>query len=205
MGEMSWHKKFNKTKVHWIWEPGGGKAALPVINECECIQYMWMFMPVHVFLYIFLWLDVSLDSINIHVCLCTTSHFQPLDSYVLWFSAQHMFATASSYQWYFTLPLLCVPTSYLAVPVPTSVSTCFLLICRPLIFYSFHAGFILPFLIVWLFPLCTPLALFSVLFVCMHPHAYKHRRADMTPWTPVKRNEPLPLLLLRNEPLPNTH
>lgn len=135
---------------------------------------MWMFMSVHVFLYIFLWLDVSLDSINIHVRLCTTSHFHPLDSYLLWFSAQHMLATASSYQWYFTLPLLCVPTSYLAVPVPTSVSTCFLLICRPLIFYSFHAGFIFPFLIVWLVPLCTPLALSSVLFISDHRYWCLH-------------------------------
>lgn len=36
MEEMSWHKKFNKTKVHWIWEPGGGPAAL------ACNKWMWM-------------------------------------------------------------------------------------------------------------------------------------------------------------------
>ena len=41
----------------------------------------------------------------------------------------------------FSLPVLNVPTSNSAVPVPPSAPTCILLICRPLIFYSFHAGF----------------------------------------------------------------
>lgn len=37
MEEMSWHKEFNNAKMHWIWEPGGGQAAL-ACNKCMLVH-----------------------------------------------------------------------------------------------------------------------------------------------------------------------